>query len=206
MVRLKVDLIVAGSLTVSVPAKQATDTVPIVVILGTGEAIKNGIVDNIARPGGNITGMAGMRGAQWIAKQFELLREAVPKASRVAVLANVTRAGVESRVEALRSAAQALGWSYQSSPCRIQTAWRTRSRRSALNVGDTSRSPLLSYAIGARPSWKRGITSAAKRSNHGVVSAGRIPTGTAEMMRCVRGTTRRIVSMPATISSGVPIK
>ncbi len=62
--------------------------------------------------------MAGVSGAQLGAKQLQLLKEAVPEASRVAVLADATRAGFESRVQALRSAAPALGVQLQVFPVR----------------------------------------------------------------------------------------
>src|SRR5215207_9268320 len=84
LVQRQIELIVAGSLTVSAAAKQATSTIPIVAVLGTDDALEAEIVDNIARPGGNITGTAGI-GAQLEAKQLELLKEAVPEVSRVAI-------------------------------------------------------------------------------------------------------------------------
>src|SRR5688500_2920175 len=93
LVQLQVELIVAGALTASAAAKQATTTIPIVAILATGEALEGGLVDNIARPGGNITGTAGISGTQLEGKQLQLLTEAVPAASRVAILADATGAG-----------------------------------------------------------------------------------------------------------------
>ncbi len=86
LVERKVELIVVGTSEASLAAKQATATVPLVAILVSGEAIEIGLVDNIARPGGNITGTAGISGPQLVGKQLQLLKEAVPHASRVAVL------------------------------------------------------------------------------------------------------------------------
>jgi putative ABC transport system substrate-binding protein len=114
LVERKVELIVVGTSTTSVAAKQATATVPLVAILFSGEAIESGLVDNIARPGGNITGTAGISGSQLEGKQLQLLKEAVPHASRVAVL----RRGAEDptffrsadrRERALQEAAPGLG-------------------------------------------------------------------------------------------------
>jgi putative tryptophan/tyrosine transport system substrate-binding protein len=109
LVQLPVELIVAGTSAGSAAAKQATSTVPIVAILATGEALEAGLVDNIARPGGNITGMAGISGTQMEGKQLQLLTEAVPAASRVAILARATGASAERRTQALQSAAPLLG-------------------------------------------------------------------------------------------------
>jgi putative tryptophan/tyrosine transport system substrate-binding protein len=109
LVQLQVELIVAGGGTASVAAKQATSTVPIVAILGAGEALESGLVDNIARPDGNLTGMAGISGTQMEGKQLQLLTEAVPAASRVAILASATSAGFARRTQALQSAAPLLG-------------------------------------------------------------------------------------------------
>jgi putative ABC transport system substrate-binding protein len=70
LVERKVELIVAGTGTASVAAKQATATVPLVAILFTADAIESGLVDNIARPGGNITGTAGISSSQMEASSF----------------------------------------------------------------------------------------------------------------------------------------
>jgi putative ABC transport system substrate-binding protein len=111
LVERKVELIVVGTSVASVAAKQATSTVPLVAILVSGEAIESGLVDNIARPGGNITGTAGISGWQLEGKQLQLLKEAVPHASRVAVLHSNLEpsSSAERRVRALQEAAPGLG-------------------------------------------------------------------------------------------------
>jgi putative ABC transport system substrate-binding protein len=97
---------------VGLAAKQATASVPLVTILFSTEAIEMGLVDNIARPGGNITGTAGISGAQFEGKHLQLLKEVVPHASRVAVLregsADAT-SGSEIRLRALQEAGPGLG-------------------------------------------------------------------------------------------------
>jgi len=109
LVQSKVELVVAGTSTAAVAAKEATRTVPIVAVLATGEALENGLVDNIARPGGNITGMAGLSSGHFAGKQLQLLKEAVPAATRVAVLTGVNPTlANELRMVALQEAALAL--------------------------------------------------------------------------------------------------
>jgi len=86
LVSIKPDLIVAvpGSWAAHA-AKQATSTIPIVFIYGF-DPVGTGLVAGLARPGGNITGLTAVVGPQIVGKQLELLKEAVPKVSRVAVL------------------------------------------------------------------------------------------------------------------------
>ena len=113
LVGLNVECIAAGTRAAAAAAKQVTATVPIVAILATGEALENALVDNIARPGGNITGMAGISGADLEGKQLQLLKETVPRAARVALLGREAQAGIELRLQALQSAAATLGMQVQ---------------------------------------------------------------------------------------------
>jgi putative ABC transport system substrate-binding protein len=86
LVRSKVDVIVAVSPPAIRAARQATDTIPIVMAFwGTSGLIESGIVANLAHPGGNVTGVY-MLAAELDAKRLELLLEAVPKARKVGVL------------------------------------------------------------------------------------------------------------------------
>jgi putative ABC transport system substrate-binding protein len=87
LVRFRSDLIVAISLSAAVAAKQATTTIPIVVLI-VGDAVAAGLVTSLARPGGNITGVATEVTPELSTKQLQLLKEAVPKVRRVAVLLN----------------------------------------------------------------------------------------------------------------------
>ena len=86
LVRLKVDLIVASFTPAARAAKQATNEIPIVMV-GVGNPVETGLVQSLARPGGNITGMAGMA-AELAGKCVELIREMLPAAHRVAALVN----------------------------------------------------------------------------------------------------------------------
>ena len=86
LVRLKVDLLATYGTPGTLAAKQATTTVPIVMIV-SGDAVATGIVASLARPGGNVTGLTFFS-PELNAKGLELLKEGFPSASRVAILLN----------------------------------------------------------------------------------------------------------------------
>ena len=90
LVRLEVDIIVAPATPAAIAAKNATGTIPIVMI-GVGDPVGSGLIASLAHPGGNVTGLTYSGASMDIyAKQLELLREAVPKVRRVAILSNPT--------------------------------------------------------------------------------------------------------------------
>ena len=84
LIALNVDVIVAASATAARGAKQATATIPIVMIYA-GDPIENGLVASLARPGGNVTGTTSLS-AELIGKRLELLKEVAPKIKHVGVL------------------------------------------------------------------------------------------------------------------------
>ena len=86
LVRLQPDLIITAGTAATVAAKAATATIPIVFI-AVGDPVGSGLVASLARPGGNVTGQGGL-GPEMHVKMLELLKEAVPKASRMAVFVN----------------------------------------------------------------------------------------------------------------------
>jgi putative ABC transport system substrate-binding protein len=86
LVRLKVDIIVTWFTPSARAAKQATRDIPIVMALA-GSPVETGLVESLARPGGNVTGIAGV-GGELAGKCVELIREMMPSARRIAVLAN----------------------------------------------------------------------------------------------------------------------
>jgi putative ABC transport system substrate-binding protein len=86
LVRLKVDVLVTSSLDETLAARNATKTIPI-VFLAQGDPVASGLVDSLARPGGNITGITTVASAL-SGKRLELLKETIPKLSRVAVMWN----------------------------------------------------------------------------------------------------------------------
>ena len=92
IVRLKVDIIVSHGPTTTRAAKQATSTIPIVMAQDT-DPIGNGFVASLARPGGNITGLSSLTTGLSLERRLELLKEILPKLSRVAVFGTSTNQG-----------------------------------------------------------------------------------------------------------------
>ena len=104
-VRLKVDVIVTGGGISTRSAKEATVTIPIVMTQDI-DPVRNGFVASLARPGGNITGLATL-GPEISGKQIELLREILPKLGRVAVLGTTSNPGTEQALKETELAAAA---------------------------------------------------------------------------------------------------
>jgi putative ABC transport system substrate-binding protein len=113
LVRLNVDVIVTGSNPVIAAVKQATVTIP-VVMAASRDPVGSGFVASVARPGGNITGLTNDPTPEIQAKSLELLKEAVPTASRVALLWNPLPPGAETYRKIVESAARKLGVSVQA--------------------------------------------------------------------------------------------
>jgi putative ABC transport system substrate-binding protein len=105
LVRLKVDIIIASGMSAVSAAKNATKTIPI-VFAGAADPVAWGLVASLAHPGGNVTGLSELAGREIEGKRLEVLRDAFPKISRVAVVLDST-----GRVDPnpLQSAARALG-------------------------------------------------------------------------------------------------
>ncbi len=112
LVRLKVDLVTTWSTPAALAARNATPAVPI-VFGGVGDPVRVGIVASLARPGGNATGVS-MLAEELSGKRLELLRETVPRATRVAMLWNSTNPSMVSRAQETQAAARALGVTLQS--------------------------------------------------------------------------------------------
>jgi putative ABC transport system substrate-binding protein len=109
LVRSKVDIIVvAGGYRVVQAAKNATKTIPIVMTGGGIDPVMAGLVESLARPGGNITGLSSLS-SELGGKRLELLKESVPKLARVAVLYDPTTGPVSEAKEILPVAARPLG-------------------------------------------------------------------------------------------------
>jgi putative ABC transport system substrate-binding protein len=111
LVRLKVDVIVAGSNASIEPAQKATTTIPIVMVI-VGDPVASGFVASLARPGGNITGLTA-QAPDLAGKRLQLLKEAISNLSRVAILwepgspgARRSLAGFEAPSHGPRAAAQ----------------------------------------------------------------------------------------------------
>jgi ABC-type uncharacterized transport system substrate-binding protein len=112
LVRSKVDVLVVSASIPTKVAKEATASIP-VVFANTGDPVGQGFVQTLARPGGNVTGVAFDAGPDITAKQAQLLIEIVPKASRLAVLWNPTSAFLRSYWDFLKSVAPSLRVSLQ---------------------------------------------------------------------------------------------
>jgi putative ABC transport system substrate-binding protein len=112
LVQLKVDVLVVSALPAILAAKQATKTIPIVIMINA-DPVAAGIVDSLARPGGNITGLTRLT-RELGGKRLELLKEAVPRITRVGVLWNANGVALDIAFKEYESAARALKIQLQS--------------------------------------------------------------------------------------------
>ena len=146
LVRLKVDVIVTSGPTATRAAKAATVTIPI-VMRQDSDPVSNGFVASLARPGGNITGLATLR-PELSGKQLELLKEIVPRLSRVTALGSSTYPGIAQALKEIELAAGALGVKLQYldvlSSKDIETAFRAAGKGRADAVLMVAGSVLLS--------------------------------------------------------------
>jgi putative tryptophan/tyrosine transport system substrate-binding protein len=108
VVRMKVDIIAASPTPAALAAKNATGTIPI-VFTSVPDPVGLGLVASLARPGGNVTGLTYSVGFNIFGKDLELLKEAVPKARRVAVLANPASPSGPLTISEITGAARSLG-------------------------------------------------------------------------------------------------
>jgi putative ABC transport system substrate-binding protein len=133
LVHLKVDVIVTGGATVTRAAKEATTTIPI-VFLQDPDPVGNGLVTSLARPAGNITGLSSMT-VDLTGKRLELLREVVPKLSRLAVLGQSDNAANGIQLRETERTAEKVGVQLQYldilSVKDLETAFREASRERA---------------------------------------------------------------------------
>src|SRR5262245_32179295 len=107
LVRLNVDVILAGSIQGALAAKTATATIPVVMVT-SGDPVALSLVASLARPGGNLTGVTVL-GQELSAKRLALTKEVVPGANRVAVLCDPTVPDTAPTLSRVRETAQALG-------------------------------------------------------------------------------------------------
>jgi putative tryptophan/tyrosine transport system substrate-binding protein len=104
---LKVDLIVTFGTAATIAAKNATTSIPIVMV-NTGDAVAIGLVASLARPGGNVTGSTSF-GPQLTAKRLELIKETLPRSRLVAVILNPANTSQTLNFEAIQRTAKSLG-------------------------------------------------------------------------------------------------
>jgi ABC-type uncharacterized transport system substrate-binding protein len=133
LVRLKADVIVVGSTPGIIAVKNTTGAIPIVMVT-TGDPVAGGLVASLARPGGNITGLTAL-GQELSGKRLEVLKEAVPKVSRVAVLSNPTNPDSELSLKGMEVAARALGVQFRvqevRDPTKFDKAFEATTREGA---------------------------------------------------------------------------
>ena len=122
LVRLNVDVIVTTGSTTVFAAKQATSTIPIVMT--TGDPLATGIITSLARPGGNITGLTNVA-IDLAGKRLELLKEAVPKITRVGVLLNPADPSSAGSLKETKAAGRELGIQVQSLEVRSSSDFET---------------------------------------------------------------------------------
>ncbi len=136
LARLDVDVIVAMTVPAIKAAKEATRTIPI-IMAAVVDPVATGLVPNLARPGQNVTGLA-MMAPELTGKQLEILKEIVPKLSRVALLWNPTNPGNAPQLRAAREAARVLGVRLQlleaRSPSAIDAVFGVMTRERAEGV------------------------------------------------------------------------
>jgi putative ABC transport system substrate-binding protein len=168
LVRLKVAIIVTEGTPPSRAAKLATTTIPIVMTV-TGDPVVTGLVANLVRPGGNLTG-ASFFFPEIAAKRLELLREAIPEVTRVLLLWNPANAVHHPAVKAIEAAAKTLGIGVQhlkvQTPADFDGALSaiSRSRDSLLEDGliNVYTSQIVGLATRTRLPTNFGLTSFAE--------------------------------------------
>jgi putative ABC transport system substrate-binding protein len=133
LVRLKVEVIVTGGSGSTRPANEATNTIPIVMTQDP-DPVRNGFVASLARPGGNITGLSNFA-SELTGKRLQLLKETIPKLSRVSVLGTSTSPGNAQALRETELAAAALAVKLQyldvRDPKDIESAFRAASKERA---------------------------------------------------------------------------
>jgi putative tryptophan/tyrosine transport system substrate-binding protein len=107
LVSLKPDVIVTTGTPGALAVMQATQTIPI-VMASSADPVRAGLVTNLARPGGNVTGFT-IRGAELEGKRLEFLKQAIPELARVAVIWNPNNLAIVANFETIKIAARALG-------------------------------------------------------------------------------------------------
>ena len=133
LVRLKVDVIVASGDAYVVAIKKATATIPI-VFASAGDPVGNGLVESLARPGGNVTGLS-IQLTETVGKRLGLLREVVPALKRLAILFNDADEQVNLELDAAQAAARTLGLEFIG--CAIRPGEDIASAMEPLRVAQT---------------------------------------------------------------------
>jgi ABC-type uncharacterized transport system substrate-binding protein len=169
LVRLKVDAIFVTSTSAVQAAKKATTKVPIVSV--SGDPVGLGLVASLARPGGNVTGLANFT-SELAGKRLELLKEVVPSVSRVAVLWNPVASSSALRMRETEAAAHSLGIKLQPVAVREANDFErafSALKRERVDALFPLRSPFISIHV------KRIVELAAKNRVPGMYDASEFP-------------------------------
>jgi putative ABC transport system substrate-binding protein len=145
LVRLKPDAIVIQATSSALAAKKATSTIPI-VMASVGDPVAQGLVTSLARPGGNITGLASFAD-DLAGKRIEILKEVIPKSTRVGVIKGGGGRGADLQLQAMKAAAVALGLKLEeigvaSDPEKLVNAFQTALRQ-RVNAIITTTGPVI---------------------------------------------------------------
>jgi putative ABC transport system substrate-binding protein len=152
LVRLKVAVIVIAGTPAALAAKRATTTIPIVMAV-SGDPVSTGLVSTLAQPGGNVTGLMQL-GPGLAAKRLELLKEVIPRISRVAFLWNPANLDQKTHFNEARAGARSLGVVLQSVEVRsgeqFERAFATMMREHPLALlitGDTTHQLSIDWIV-----------------------------------------------------------
>jgi putative ABC transport system substrate-binding protein len=152
LVGLKVDLIVTFFTPAALAAKQATRDIPI-VMAGAGDPVESGLVASLVKPGGNVTGQSS-GGAEVAGKSVELIREVIPAARRLGVLADDSDPFARSYIDQIRQAARSAGMEVEPVMIRpelpLQGAFATLTEKQVdglLIQGSIARKEILDLAL-----------------------------------------------------------
>ena len=150
LVRHKVDVIVAPAGSAALAAKNATSSIPIVMIFAS-DPVEMGLVASLRRPGGNITGTTFTPGPEIFGKQLQILKEAVPHASRVAILSNPADPSFALQVRQVEATARSLGIRLQHvearGPEEFDSAFAAMARERADALLVTGTSTFLAHRV-----------------------------------------------------------
>ncbi|MEO6410670.1 MAG: ABC transporter substrate-binding protein [Burkholderiaceae bacterium] len=164
LVSLNVNVVVAFGIKALVAASQVTRKVPIVVPATSGDLVTMGLIQSLARPGGNVTGSTTF-GPEIMAKRLELLKEARPRTQRAGVLVNSANSGVETSGRLIEIAAKSLRIEVESFPVRRATEFEPaldamlRRRIEAMVVQDDTLFAGENAVRLARLAHQRGLAS-----------------------------------------------
>jgi ABC-type uncharacterized transport system substrate-binding protein len=146
LVRLKVDVIITPGSNDTRAAKNVTKTIPIVFLGAGSDPVVLGLVDSLARPGGNLTGVSSLA-SDLADKRLELLKETIPKLSRVAVLWNPQNAGSTQVWKESQPQAKELGLQLHSMAVNSSMNSRARSKRRLERVVAVSSSREARFSV-----------------------------------------------------------